>query len=58
MFILVNIIVISAPTLMLLMLSSLAFVILLMTCILTNFLVTFNGEVGGGGGIFVTWKLH
>ena len=32
------------------MLSCLAFVILLMTCILTDFLVAFNREVGGGGG--------
>lgn len=38
MFIVVNIIVVSA---LLLMLSCLAFVVLLMTCILTNFLVVF-----------------
>lgn len=50
MFILVNIIVVSA---LLLMLSCLAFVVLLMTCILTNFLVVFNREMGGGGGLFV-----
>lgn len=43
MFILVNIIVISA---LLLILLCLTFVILLMTCILTNFLVVFNS--GGG----------
>lgn len=50
MFILVNIIVVSA---LLLMSSCLAFVVLLMTCILTNFLVVFNREMGGGGGPFV-----
>lgn len=50
MFILVNIIVVSA---LLLMLSCLAFVVLLMTCILSNFLVVFNREVGGGWGLFV-----
>lgn len=46
MFILVNIIVVSA---LLLMLSCLAFVVLLMTCILTKFLVVFNREEGGVG---------
>lgn len=48
MFILVNIIVVSA---LLLMLSCLAFVVLLMTCILTKFLVVFNREEGGVGNI-------
>lgn len=50
MFILVNITVVSA---LLLMLSCFAFVLLLMTCILTKFLVVFNREEGGGGGIFL-----
>lgn len=50
MFILVNIIVVSA---LLLMLSCLAFVVLLMTCILTKFLVVFNREVSGGWGVFL-----
>lgn len=50
MFKLVNIIVVSA---LLLMSSCLAFVVLLMTCILTKFLVVFNREVGGGGGVFL-----
>lgn len=39
-------------------LSCLTFVLLLITCILTNFLVVFNREVGGGGWLFVLWKLH
>lgn len=49
MFILVNIIVVSA---LLLLLSCLAFVLLLMTRTLTDFLVVFNREMRGGGGYF------
>lgn len=45
MFILVNIIVISIPFSHL---SCLTFVLPLMTCILTNFLVVFNRDVVGG----------
>lgn len=54
MFILVNIIVVSA---LLLLLSCLAFVLLLMTCILTNFLVVFNREMSGGGRLFLTLEV-
>lgn len=55
MFILVNIVVISA---LLLMLSCLTFVVLLMTCILTKFLVVLIGRWAGVGGYFYQWKLR